>query len=134
MSDVAADLPAFLAKVQFFSEVSKTSLNNLCHNLEVETYYKNDSIISKGEVGDAMYAILKGEVKVHEAQHDFGKLSQGECFGEYALIDDETRSASVTALGETKVAKIDREHFQDLMKKDKGFFPGCPLRHDQAPS
>ena len=124
MSDVETDLPAFLSKVQFFSEVSKPSLSNLCNNLEVETYYRNEPIIKKGEVGDAMYAILDGEVKVHEAQHDFGKLSQGDCFGEYALIDDETRSASVTAIKETKVAKIDRGHFLDLMKKDKGFAQG----------
>ncbi len=124
MSDLEADLPSFLTKVQFFSEVSEASLSSLGKNMEIETYYKNDSIISKGEVGDAMYAILEGEVKVHEGQHDFGRLSEGDCFGEYALIDDETRSASVTATKETKVAKIDREHFLDLMKKDKGFARG----------
>ncbi|MGI9550545.1 MAG: sigma 54-interacting transcriptional regulator [Aurantibacter sp.] len=124
MSEIEADLPAFLTKVQFFSEVSKTSLSNLCKNLEVQTFYKSDVIINKGDVGDAMYAILDGEVKVHEEQHDFGNLGQGDCFGEYALIDDETRSASVTAIKETKVAKIDRAHFLDLMKKDKGFAQG----------
>ncbi|WP_299536003.1 sigma 54-interacting transcriptional regulator [Ulvibacterium sp.] len=124
MLDMEADLPAFLAQVQFFSEVSKSSLSNLCKHLEVRTFYRNDVIINKGDVGDAMYAILQGEVKVHEGYHDFGKLSQGDCFGEYALIDDETRSASVTATQETKVAKIDRGHFLDLMKEDQGFVRG----------
>lgn len=124
MSDIVAQLPAFLSKVQFFSEVTKTSLSNLSKNIEVQLFYKNDPIFKKGDIGDAMYAILDGAVKVHEDQHDFGLLSQGECFGEYALIDDETRSASVTAIKETKVAKIDRKHFLDLMKKDKGFAQG----------
>jgi len=124
MSDIEAELPAFLAKVQFFSELTKASLSNLSKNIEIETYYKNDPIINKGEVGDAMYAILDGKVKVHEGQHDFGHLASGECFGEYALIDDETRSASVTAIKETQVAKIDRKHFLDLIKKDKGFAQG----------
>lgn len=124
MLDMEADLPAFLAQVQFFSEVSESSLSNLCKNLEVSTFYRNDVIIKKGDVGDAMYAILQGEVKVHEGYHDFGRLSQGDCFGEYALIDDETRSASVTATQETKVAKIDRSHFLDLMKEDQGFVRG----------
>lgn len=124
MSETEADLPAFLTKVKFFSEVSKTSLANLSQYIEVETFYKNDPIINKGDIGDAMYAILEGKVKVHEDQHDFGQLIQGDCFGEYALIDDQTRSASVTAITETKVAKIGREHFLDLMKKDKGFAQG----------
>lgn len=124
MSETEADLPAFLTKVKFFSEVSKTSLANLSQYIEVETFYRNDPIINKGDIGDAMYAILEGKVKVHEDQHDFGQLIQGDCFGEYALIDDQTRSASVTAITETKVAKIGREHFLDLMKKDKGFAQG----------
>lgn len=124
MSETEADLPAFLTKVKFFSEVSKTSLANLSQYIEIDTFYKNDPIINKGDIGDAMYAILEGKVKVHEDQHDFGQLIQGDCFGEYALIDDETRSASVTAITETKVAKIGREHFLDLMKKDKGFAQG----------
>ncbi|WP_350288080.1 sigma 54-interacting transcriptional regulator [uncultured Croceitalea sp.] len=124
MSEIEANLLAFLTKVQFFSEVSASSLANLNKNVTVETYYKNDAIINKGDVGDAMYAILDGVVKVHDKQHDFGQLTKGECFGEYALIDDETRSASVTAIKETKVAKIDREHFLNLMKTDKGFTQG----------
>ena len=124
MSETEADLPTFLTKVKFFSEVSKTSLADLSQYIEIDTFYKNDPIINKGDIGDAMYAILEGKVKVHEDQHDFGQLIQGDCFGEYALIDDQTRSASVTAITETKVAKIGREHFLDLMKKDKGFAQG----------
>lgn len=124
MSEIEFNLLTFLSKVKFFSEVSKASITNLGKNIEVETYYKNDTIIHKGDVGDAMYAILDGEVKVHDGQHDFGQLIEGECFGEYALIDDEKRSASVTALKETKVAIIDRKHFLKLMKTDNGFAQG----------
>jgi len=124
MSDVASDLNSFLAKVTFFSEVSKESLANLCNHIEIQIFYRNDPILIKGDIGNAMYAILEGKVKVHEDRHNYGTLEQGECFGEYALIDDETRSASVTALIETKVAKIDREHFLRLMKHDRGLAQG----------
>ena len=124
MSEIASNLQLFLSKVQFFSELSKTSLENLSKNIEVEVYYKNDSILNKNDIGNAMYAIIDGEVKVHDNQHNFGVLRKGECFGEYALIDEETRSASVTTTKETKVAKIGREHFLNLMKTDKGFAQG----------
>lgn len=124
MSKIEANLPVFLKKVPFFSEVSKTSLINLCKHIQIQTFYRSDPIVYKGDVGDAMYAILEGEVKVHEDQHDFGQLVPGDCFGEYALIDDEARSASVTAIKETKVAKIGRKNFLDLMRNDKGFAQG----------
>lgn len=124
MSAIEANLPTFLKKVPFFSEVSKTSLTHLCSHIEVLTFYNRDTIVTKGEVGDAMYIILKGEVKVHEAHHDFGKLVQGDCFGEYALIDDDSRSASVTAIQETQVARVERKHFMALMKNDIGFSQG----------
>jgi len=124
MSENQAILPTFLKKVPFFSEVSKTSLTKLCKHIELQDFYKSDSIMVKNETGDAMYVILAGEVRVHDEQHNFGYLSKGDCFGEYALIDNDTRSASVTATQETRVAKIGRLHFLDLMKSDKGFSQG----------
>jgi len=56
-----------------------------------------------------MYVILSGAVKVQEQEHLFGELSEGECFGEYALIDNKTRPASVTAQKATKVLAIERD-------------------------
>jgi len=124
MSEHFANLSQTLAEVTFFSEVSKASLDNLCNNVEVQIYEKRDVILKKGEPGEAMYAILKGRVSVHENEHHFGELSEGDCFGEYALIDNKERSASVTAIEETQLAKIDRSHFLELMKKDAGFAKG----------
>ena len=124
MSESATKISQFLAEVTFFSEVSKTSLTKLCKNVAVQTFENKDVIFKKGTPGEAMYAILSGKVSIHEDEHHFGELSKGDCFGEYALIDNKTRSASVTAIEETKVVRIDRQHFLDLMKKDQGFAQG----------
>ena len=124
MSEPVENLSEILAAVTFFSEVSEASLNNLCNNVAVEQYDKRDEIVRKGEPGDAMYAILSGKVSVHENEHHFGELGVGDCFGEYALIDNKERSASVTAIEQTQLAKIDRAHFLELMKNDAGFAQG----------
>ncbi|AXT20326.1 AAA family ATPase [Flavobacteriaceae bacterium AU392] len=115
---------AFLNKVSFFSEVSTTSLSHLCEKLDTEVYRKGQSIFNKGDLGEAMYVILEGKVKVHENKHIYDHLSEGDCFGEYALIDNQKRSASITAIESTKVLKIERHHFIDLMTKDSGFAQG----------
>lgn len=114
----------FLKEVTFFSEVSKPSLLQLCKNLKTEHFEKNDRIIEKGDVGDAMYVIFKGKVKVHDKNHLYIKLSQSDCFGEYALIDDEPRSASVTAEEDTTLLKIETDNFVKLIGSDKGFAQG----------
>ncbi|MEC3908535.1 sigma 54-interacting transcriptional regulator [Tamlana sp. 2201CG12-4] len=118
------NLEDFLSKIPFFSEVSNTSLKNLVANSQKETYIKNELIFRKNDIGNAMYAIVSGSVKVHDSTHVYDTLSSGDCFGEYALIDNETRSASITAIEKTTVLKIERQHFLDLMVQDSGFSQG----------
>ncbi|MCD2258319.1 sigma 54-interacting transcriptional regulator [Psychroserpens luteolus] len=118
------NLVEFLSKVSFFSEVSKQSLENLIVNSSEESFRKNDTIIAKDTIGDSMYVIINGEVKVHDKEHQYDTLTEGECFGEYALIDNKKRSASVTAVERTKVLKIEREDFLNLMSADSGLAQG----------
>ncbi len=117
-------ITTFLKRVPFFSEVTQNSLEHLCKDLNSEAYNKNEFIFKKGDVGHAMYVILSGKVRVHENKHIYGYLTAGECFGEYALIDSQTRSASITTTEKTEVLKIERHHFIDLMTNDSGFSQG----------
>ncbi|MDC6365126.1 MULTISPECIES: sigma 54-interacting transcriptional regulator [Flavobacteriaceae] len=114
----------FLKKVPFFSEVEKASLLELCESSQEERFVKNNRIIQKGELADGMYVLLSGKVKVHDKEHLYSILSVGDCFGEYALIDEKPRSVSVTSIEETKLLKIESTRFSELMDADKGFAKG----------
>lgn len=114
----------FLKEVSFFSEVSKEALSHLAKDLSTKSFKKNQTIFKKNDPGDSMYVILKGKVKIHEKEHVFGELTTKDCFGEYALIDNKERSASVTAIEETQVLEIPRDHFLHLMANDTGFNQG----------
>ena len=118
------NITEFLSQVSFFSEVSYASLKHLCQDLTIETFEKRDTIFNKGDIGKCMYVILFGIVRVHENSHVYGYLTKGECFGEYAIIDNQERSASITVEEDTKVLKIERKHFIDLMTTDSGFAQG----------
>lgn len=115
---------AFLQRVPFFCEVETPSLKHLCEGLVEVHFEKNDRIIQKGDFGNAMYIIKTGQVRVHDKDHEYIKLGPLDCFGEYSLIDDEPRSASVTALGETVLYKLESKRFIDLMSSDVGFSRG----------
>ena len=118
------DIASFLSEVSFFSEVSKEALQHLCTLTSTEVYRKHDTIFQKGDVGHAMYVILDGKVKVHDNHHVFGFLDKADCFGEYALIDNQERSASITVEERTTVLKIERDAFVSLMSTDSGFSQG----------
>ncbi len=114
----------FLSEVPFFSEVSQTSLMHLCEEAVKETYISGNRIFQKGDSGEEMYVLLSGRVRVHDKQHVYDYLSKGDCFGEYAIIDSEVRSASITTEETAEVLKIARHHVLNLMKTDSGFAQG----------
>lgn len=114
----------FLSKVSFFSEVSEESLENLCDDLSIEVFNKGALVFSKGDLGADMFVVFSGVVRVFEENHVYGRLESGDCFGEYALIDNEARSASVLAEEITEVYRIGRNQFLNLMAKDSGFAQG----------
>ena len=125
MAALASDnIVSFLSQTSFFSDVSPDSLKFLVKDVQEEVFVTNQAIFKKGDPGDALYAIVEGTVNVHEGDHSYGLLSVGDCFGEYALIDEEARSASVTANERTVALKIGRDHFLNLMARDQGFSQG----------
>jgi HEAT repeat protein/ATP/ADP translocase len=72
-------------------------------------------IFSQGDVGDSMYIIVRGEVLIHDGEHRVAQVIQHEVFGEMALLDSETRSASASALGPTLLLRLAQEPFYELM-------------------
>ena len=114
----------YLSGIEFFAEVAKSTLKQFCKELKVESFDIMESVFEKGDIGDAMYVILEGKVKVHDKEHVYDYLGAGECFGEYSLIDRETRSATITAVEESQVLRIGQDDFLSLMSSDAGFTKG----------
>ncbi len=106
---------AALKKVRIFSETSDEVLMEIASVVSEEKYKRGQNIFKKGDVGDAMYIINKGSVRVHDGNHVLSRLTQGQVFGEFALFDKEARSASVTADEATSLFKLDQDDFYNVM-------------------
>jgi CRP/FNR family cyclic AMP-dependent transcriptional regulator len=81
-----------------------------------EEFYPNGSvIIEEGTVGDWVYVILEGSVKVRKktpkGSVTVNTLKEGEVFGEMGFLDGgkRLRSASVVASGDVWVGVLDGE-------------------------
>ena len=85
----------------------------------IRTFPKNTVLINEGDVGDALYVVLSGRVKVfasNEAGREFiiDFHGPGEYVGEMSL-DGAPRSASVITVEPTTCAVVNRAHFRDFI-------------------
>lgn len=105
-----------LKSLSIFSETPETVLAEVGEILEEMDFEKGKGIFAEGEVGNCMYIIFKGEVKIHKGEQLLAVLKENDFFGELSLLDTETRSASATALTDLLLLKIDQEPFYELME------------------
>ncbi|MFK8058564.1 MAG: cyclic nucleotide-gated ion channel [Polaribacter sp.] len=87
-----------VAKVPIFSELDKGTVSEIARLLMIKRFTKNEVIIKKGDIGEAMYFILEGDVNVilKDTEEPI-VLKQGDFFGEIALLKDIKRTATVIA-------------------------------------
>jgi CRP-like cAMP-binding protein len=80
-----------------------------------------DVIFAEGEPADVLYVILSGEVELTLRGEPLAVDGAGGMIGETALLGSEARSGTATARTEVKLARLDREHIQDLMHSNPDF-------------
>ena len=85
-------------------------------------YYGGETIIQQGETGNCMYVVQSGQVevvqKVEGGEQRLAILETGDFFGEMALFEREVRSATVRALVDARVLKIDKKTLLRRIKED----------------
>ena len=85
------------------------------------TFKAGEVIFKDGEAGDAMYAVVTGEVEIRKGAHVYETVTAGGVFGELALIDDSPRSAEAVARTDCRVAPVGRQRFVFLVQETPFF-------------
>jgi HEAT repeat protein len=98
-----------------FEEASEEILADVAAILEERDVRAGELIIRKGDAGDGMYVIVRGKVRVFDGERTITELGERDIFGELALLDPEPRAASVAAVADTRLFRLDREAFGELM-------------------
>jgi CRP-like cAMP-binding protein len=114
-----------LKSVPLFEGLTSEQLSRIAQLTEVRTYAPRAMVVSQGEPARALFAIVRGRLKVTSAGPDgrdtvLGIMAEGEVFGEVALLDGGTRSASCTAIEACELLVIDREQFLELLEHSPG--------------
>lgn len=91
--------------------------NNLASH--TKKYNTDDVIFLEYEKGDKFYLVQSGSVKITKVIKDVEKLLDivypGEFFGEMAILEDTTRSASAIANEPTVLLELRKENFQNIL-------------------
>ena len=92
-----------LKAVPFFTQLNEHELDVVRSLASERSYAKNAVVLTEGEMGDSLYMIQSGKVKVFIGDEDGREiilkiLGPGDFFGEMSMIDKQPRSASVTTL------------------------------------
>ncbi len=111
-----------LKESALFKGVKPDDLEALVQVMKSQSFPAGHVLFEKGDVGDAMYIVLSGRVRIY-TQDKYGNeitLSYQEptrIFGDYALLDQQPRSASAIADGPIAVLALYREDFLTFLPK-----------------
>ena len=104
-----------LKSLNLFKDTPENVLADLAPLMKEIQYEQGTEIFKEGEIGDCMYIIQQGNIKIHKGNTTLAILKEKEVFGELSLLDADTRSASATADTDCILYKIDQEPFYELM-------------------
>ncbi|MFN8355289.1 MAG: cyclic nucleotide-binding domain-containing protein [Spirosomataceae bacterium] len=106
-----------LKNTQLFSHTPENVLTSIVPIIKEVTFQEGDEIFKKGAIGNCMFIIYSGTVGIYEQATQLVTFSEGDFFGELALLDTEPRSASAVAETDVLLFRIDQEDFYDLMEE-----------------
>ena len=92
--------------------------------LSIRRSYTDGAIVfSQADSGDALYGVVTGKIRI-SASSPTGRemflniMEPGDTFGEIALLDGRRRTATASAISQSELIIITRDHFLELLKHE----------------
>jgi len=100
-----------LMQSPLFASLDSEAASALRSSMTEQSTPRGTVIFSEGEIGDHMYVIVEGKVKLGHASPDgreslMAVLGPGEIFGELSLFDPGPRTATATALTDARILAL----------------------------
>lgn len=109
----------FLQSVPVLSALATFEREKIAEALEEVHFRKDDVVCNQGDDGNEMFIVQSGElvvkIKANGTSKEVARVKAGEYFGERALIKNAPRAATVTAVTDCVLLKLDRNAFALLL-------------------
>ncbi len=105
-----------IRSVPLFASLDDRAATELRDLLRTQNKDAGTTLFEAGDVGDAMYLIESGRVRISVPDDDnkrivLAELAHGDFFGEMAIIDGQKRSADATVIEDARLAVLSRDNF-----------------------
>jgi len=111
----------FIQQTDLFRGMDKDFVKKTYDLTVKHSFKEGDVLFSEGDHATYFYILLKGRVRLgtRETGQVVHTVSRpGEAFGWSSLVGRDVYSASAECVESTKLLKIDREDFQEILAKD----------------
>jgi len=107
-----AERAARLRHTMLFGGLAPGTLRALAQSADVATFDPGAIVVRQGELGDALYVVTRGLLRVRrrtpEGEEVLGEIHKGGFFGEFALLEARPRNATVEAVSSTALLRLTR--------------------------
>lgn len=107
----------FWQNTALFEGLSTKRCRSLIHEMHIRSYQPGETVFNKGEVGIGAALIFSGKVQIRAGDILLAELTQGDFFGEVALVLDEPRTADAIACEQTELVFFLRPGLNELIDK-----------------
>ncbi len=118
-----SDNENFLARVPLFAGMPSQAMTLMAGQMRRRKLPPDSPVVYKGDPAGALYVIVSGRVKVHQATSRgedviLQVLGAGAPFGELSLLDGLPRSADITTVEPTELAILDGEVLKTVVERE----------------
>ncbi|HSE17719.1 MAG TPA: DUF1003 domain-containing protein [Pyrinomonadaceae bacterium] len=112
-----------LRSVPLFASLDDDAARELRSLLSDKKVPQNTRLFRQGDMGDAMYLIESGRVRISIRDHEeqeviLAELAQGDFFGEMSIIDGRQRSADAKVIEDAQLAILSRDAFLTFVRSN----------------
>jgi CRP/FNR family cyclic AMP-dependent transcriptional regulator len=104
-----------LKRVDLFAEMTTRQLGHVASVTQEQVESAGSMIFAEGDAGDALFLIVSGKVEVLRAKKRLKILRDADYFGELAVLTGEARNASVSALTDCLLLRLERSDFHRVL-------------------
>jgi CRP-like cAMP-binding protein len=117
-----SEIRRYLASTDLLRDLDEGTFKSLEAELEWVSLDAGEVLMREGEVGDCLFVLLSGRLRVFIERDNgdelaVGEISPGEAVGEMAIIADERRSATVRTVRPSTLVRLTRTGFERLEKR-----------------
>jgi CRP-like cAMP-binding protein len=105
-----------LKSVPLFADLSKGEMKDVAAAAREELYSPGQDIVTEGQSGGPFFCITEGRADVLVGENKVNDLGPGSYFGEMALLEGGSRSATIRAETHVKAVAISSWNFLALLQ------------------